>query len=779
MKNLFKKSLVVMMVVILTFTASPLNGFVGLDLPSLFDFKAEAAATYSGTCGDNLTWLLDTDTGVLEISGEGAMDDYTDNPPWSSYQSYIKAVNIADGVTSIGYRAFVNCYCLTSITIPDNVTSIGMYAFIACGSLTCITVDENNKNYSNDEFGVLFNKDKTELIQYPIGNARTSYTIPDSVTTIGGSAFEQCTNLTSITIGNSVTTIGVSAFSFCTSLTSITIPGSVTTIESWAFSNCYSLTSIAIPDSVMTIGGAAFGDCKSLTSITLPDSVTTIRSSLFSGCESLTSITLPDGVTSIGTWAFRECTSLTSIEIPYGVTYIGNWVFHSCESLKYVHIPDTVTKIGEDIFYNTTAVYICSETEGCYARTYANENNIEFKVCVNIYNLGEETYGFENFWDSHSDGHCFGMAVTSSAYYLDLLDVSNIGIITCDKLNTLSNNAKVSEPICYYQDIQGSYKANAHISKTTWSNAINVVRNHSFDKSGSLIVDIFVWDDINNEWSGHSVNFLYYKKVDGQDRIYVYDNNFPTIETYFYQDSQGNIRQAPCSTYGEEYIDEIYLIDVATYFKEAKSFDSRRVIYSKSNSIAINGVEGTPMSGVGNDSVRYMFEIPKDKNQVIITPLEDEATFIYQNEEYDFENIDGAGLFILSSDNDGSSAKFTTFTFELEIKAPSVTTLNYGDTLVLSSNNSELPAGVSILWTVEGAGVSTWGSEDGLECRVTSIANGNATIYAKLVDADDNPVTNADGEEIFDEITLVSKAGFWQKFISFFKNLFGINRVIY
>ena len=66
-----------------------------------------------------------------------------------------------------------------------------------------------------------------------------------------------------------------------------------------------------------------------------------------------------------------------------------------------------------------------------------------------------------------------------------------------------------------------------------------------------------------------------------------------------------------------------------------------------------------------------------------------------------------------------------------------------------------------------------------MECRVTAIANGNPTIYAKLVDEEENPVTNADGEEILDEITLVSKAGFWQKFLSFFKNLFGINRVIY
>ncbi|MBQ2964196.1 MAG: InlB B-repeat-containing protein [Clostridia bacterium] len=120
---------------------------------------------------------------------------------------------------------------------------------------------------------------------------------------------------------------------------------------------------------------------------------------------------------------------------------------------------------------------------------------------------------------------------------------------------------------------------------------------------------------------------------------------------------------------------------------------------------------------------------------------------------------------------------------EIKIKKTSTATVNYGDTIVLQLEKTEFLnlylEFCDIVWYVDGAGVSTWVSEDGLECRVTSIANGNPTVYAKLVDEEENPVTNADGEEIWDEITLVSKASFWQKFVSFFKNLFGINRVIY
>ncbi|MBQ3151470.1 MAG: leucine-rich repeat protein, partial [Clostridia bacterium] len=152
-------------------------------------------------------------------------------------------------------------------TIPDSVTSIGDDAFYFCESLTSITVDKNNSNYSSDKYGVLFNKDKTDLIKYPVGNGRTSYTIPDSVTSIGDSAFYSCDSLTSITIPDSVTSIGDGAFAWCDSLTSVTIGNSVTSIGSSAFYYCYSLTSMTIPDSVTSIGNSAFYGCTNLTDV--------------------------------------------------------------------------------------------------------------------------------------------------------------------------------------------------------------------------------------------------------------------------------------------------------------------------------------------------------------------------------------------------------------------------------------------------------------------------------------------------------------------------------
>ncbi len=175
------------------------------------------------------------------------------------------------------------------ITIPDSVTSIGDSAFILCTSLQSVVIS-------------------------------------DSVTNIADSAFHFCTNLQSVVIPHSVISIGDSAFEDCESLTSITIPGSITSIGEYAFAGCTSLKSITIPDSVTSIGDRAFGDCKGLAN---KSGFIIIRNVLHGYFGQDTHVTVPDNVTSIGKSAFNGCTSLTSIAID-GFTYIDISAFKHC-----------------------------------------------------------------------------------------------------------------------------------------------------------------------------------------------------------------------------------------------------------------------------------------------------------------------------------------------------------------------------------------------------------------------------------------------------------------
>jgi hypothetical protein len=257
---------------------------------------------------------------------------------------------IPNSVTNIGVGALSGCQGLTTITIPNSVTSIGNRVFIDCTNLTDIIVENENISYSAEN-GVLFNKDKTTLICYPAGKGESSYTIPNSVTSIGVGAFSDCHSLTTIIIPNSVTSIGERAFLHCDNLTTIAIPNSVISIGEWAFFRCESLTTITIPNSVTSIGNSAFSYCN-LTTIAIPNSVTSIGEGAFFNCESLTTITIPNSVTSIGNYAFYCCSCLPAITIPNSVISIGDKAFAHCLNLTTVTIPSSVTSIGDEVFYN-------------------------------------------------------------------------------------------------------------------------------------------------------------------------------------------------------------------------------------------------------------------------------------------------------------------------------------------------------------------------------------------------------------------------------------------
>ena len=308
--------------------------------------------------------------GCLEYINYG---DYIEISGCDDYVTDVVIPSEIDGVpvTSIGDSTFSNCSSLTLIEIPNSVTNIGTDSVISCSSLTSINVSENNSYYSSEN-GVLFNKDKTELIKYPNGKTETEYIIPDSVTSIGGSTFIECTNLTSITIPNSVTEIGDSAFMFCGVLKEINIPDSVTEIGNSAFMGCIALEEINIPDSVTEIGGSAFMFCEALEEINIPNNVKYIYSYTFRGCTNLIKIIIPNSVISIDSEAFHGCKSLTEITIPKSVTSIGDMAFFKCSISST--ILNSECEIGNYNHFDYIYGY-----ENSTAQTYAEKNNCKFE----------------------------------------------------------------------------------------------------------------------------------------------------------------------------------------------------------------------------------------------------------------------------------------------------------------------------------------------------------------------------------------------------------------
>jgi uncharacterized protein YbaA (DUF1428 family) len=305
--------------------------------------------------------------------------------------SSLTEITIPNSVTAIGNNAFYFCIALAEITVGNAVTSIAGNAFSYCNALASITVADANPNYSS-EAGVLFDKGKTTLLQYPSSKAEIAYTVPNTVTAIGNNAFQRCKFLTEVTIGNSVATIGDNAFANNPALAEIAIGNAVTAIGNIAFANCPALTAITVaadnpsysgeagvlfdknktklmqypaskpetvytvPNTVTAIGNYAFANSRFLTEATIGNSLTAIGDWAFSGSTALTAVTIPNSVTAVGNSAFFNCTSLAAVTIGNSLTAIAVQTFASCTSLTEVTIGSSVTTIGNGAFGGCTGL---------------------------------------------------------------------------------------------------------------------------------------------------------------------------------------------------------------------------------------------------------------------------------------------------------------------------------------------------------------------------------------------------------------------------------------
>ena len=299
-----------------------------LPLSAVTAFAADTASSTEQeiSVGDyKYEYTINTEDGTATITkflgpvdSEGNVD-FTNHGP---YDINIPSELDHHSVTGLGDYSFateengsplydIHHHNIHSVTIPESVTSIGQSAFESCFSLD-------------------------------------SLIIKDAATSIGASAFDGCSHLTTLSLGKNITTIGDYAFQGCSYLTNVTIPQSVTSIGRQAF-YLTDLNTLTIKGPIKSMGYAAFAGCTNLTSLSLYDGIQTIGEGAFINSTSLEAVTIPQSVTSIGASAFVNCSNLSTITIPEKVTTIESNTFNGCSHLESIMLPAGLTSFQDSL----------------------------------------------------------------------------------------------------------------------------------------------------------------------------------------------------------------------------------------------------------------------------------------------------------------------------------------------------------------------------------------------------------------------------------------------
>ncbi len=290
-------------------------------------------------------------------------------------------------VTEIAESAFRDRTRLSLVSLPSTVTTIGDYAFHSCIRLETVIIPntvtyigwnilEGTPWLANQPPGCVIEGDNI-LIAYQ--GSEPHVDIPEGVTAIAGSAFEDCKSLMSVNIPGSVREIGGLAFSGCSQLTEISIPEGVRTVGAYAFNWCVALQKVEIADSVSSIGNHAFVGCTGLISVRLPKALTRIESAVFMGCTGLTKIQIPAAVTEIGSYAFFGCTALSEITLRSTVVSVGEDAFGDCTGLKRFTVFSAACRIANTESTISPGAVMCGLRDST-AESYAESYNRSFEL---------------------------------------------------------------------------------------------------------------------------------------------------------------------------------------------------------------------------------------------------------------------------------------------------------------------------------------------------------------------------------------------------------------
>lgn len=379
------------------------------------------------------------------------------------YCDKLTEITLPDGLETIENQAFYGCNSLKSINIPKSVATIGERTFHICYSMTEIDVDENNPNFASDEYGALYNKDKTVLLQYPGGSEASEYVMPDTVTRVLPSSFES-SKFEHIVFSDKITTIENRTFMGCQNLREINIPDGVTVIEDFAFSKCNALTDIYIPKNVETIGKSVFQSSSKLASITVdkdnpnyssdengvlfnkdkttliyypqgkqesvyavPGSVKTLGESSFYDCSSLENLIIPEGVERFELYCFFNAGNIKKIALPESTEFIDTAAFRNCNSLESLTIP-VGAEISYSVFYETSVpnvktIYIVGTEEEWNRKTLPSGNDILTNHELTFHAPEEHEFVYESTYEPtclHDGNDIYSCSICGQTKYQQL-----------------------------------------------------------------------------------------------------------------------------------------------------------------------------------------------------------------------------------------------------------------------------------------------------------------------------------------------------------------------
>ncbi|MBR2730788.1 MAG: leucine-rich repeat protein [Clostridia bacterium] len=711
---------------------------MSVELPD--DLESIGAGAFSG-CSALETVALPDSVAVIE---DGAFSDC----------SALSSVQFSDGLTEIRDGVFNGCSALQTVDLPDTVTEIGAQAFAGCSSVTSLSIPASVEVLGDGAFSNC--------------TALADLALPETMTVIGDSTFSGCSALESVAIPSSVQMIGDGTFMGCSALSSVSIPEGVYDIGNMTFANCTALKNVDITDGVSVIDDFAFYNCRSLESVTIPASVTEIKDFAFAGCSALKSVEIPDTVNALGNGAFMECTSLASVVLSDSIESIGADAFGNCRSLATINMPDSLDTIGDGAFAGCTSL---SAIE--IPKDAGNVSRNAFTGCsaltVSVYSASE----------AKDD------VIDSGVRYDVIVPVESVSIA-----DTIVPDLHLGDTLQLAAEV---LPANATDKKVHWVSEAEEVATVSENGLVTMVGPGCVTISAVTE-DGDLTD-----AIDLFCRVPVESISLEASETETFAGNEVIITAStmPAEPTEIEYTwsssdESIATVNEAGYVTTLQPGEVTITVSAEdgtvtaSQKITVNAY--IPVENVTIDAASVTLNVGESKTlHATIEPANATNAFVdwvsMDNNVAVADNGTITGIFpgtthVLVYNLDSEDTVDIEVTVEgsnskLSIKNnPGTKTISYGETLKLEAELDPPIDTAALCWYVDGVKQGTGAEFSFKDAKTDAVITVQAETSSGMV------LIDSDGNELSVTEKVVVKNGFFQRLISFFKNLFGSNRTV-